>query len=117
MSRLDVNVRDFAERLTVLERLVDGIDDVPLEFQKVVGELVMLRLFALLEEHIRGVCVKIACGARYVDGTRPALIKRAANRVAAMSQMRTLNRPKNLDLSWTTCKAIKKNLEFSIAPA
>jgi hypothetical protein len=114
MPSLDVNVRDFAARLSVLEQLVDGIDTVPIKFQKILGELVMLRLFSLLEAHLQSLCMKIVCGAPYLDGTRPTLLVKAPSAASAILQMRTLNRAKTLDLSWTTCTAIKKNIEFSV---
>lgn len=114
MPRLDVNVREFGAQSTILETLVDDIESVPLRFQKVVGELIMLRLFSLFEVQLEALVVKVACGSTYLDGTAPQLLLRAASRPDAVAKMRTYNRAKATDLGWTTAAAIKRNVQHIV---
>jgi len=76
---------------------------------------VLLRLFSLFENAISSICLKLACGARYIDGTAPNLTSRACSVQTARTlfQRHGRLRPRHV-LKWSTAAEIKENLRYII---
>jgi len=83
--------------------------------QKLVAEIVLLRLFSLFENTISSICLKLVCGASYVDGTSPNLLLRARSvqNARALFQTHGRTRPRH-DLKWSKAGEIKENLRYVI---
>ena len=69
----------FTLETTRLEALVASLGDLSPRHRKLVGEIVMVRLFLLAENTVASVCTKLVCGARYLDGTSPRVVHGAAS--------------------------------------
>ncbi len=91
-------------------------DSVTLEakYQYMIGEVVMLRLFGILEHSIAEIALKLACGCNYRNGKNPLVKKQCRSMRDAFSNMLVYNRrkPKNpMDLKWTKANLIKESIE------
>lgn len=83
--------------------------------QKLVAEIVLLRLFSLFENFISSVCIKLVCGASYADGTSPNLIIGAHSSQSARQLLKTYGRTRHrYTLTWSKASEIKENLKYVI---
>lgn len=106
---------DYCKEIDKLIDLEANTTSLNPKLRKLMAEIVMLRSFYLLENIIRSLSVKIACGASYVDGTRPALLQKSSNEAAALHSMKNLGRTKQKwNLKWTTVSEIKDNLKYTL---
>lgn len=109
----DYRIHDFeTNRLLDLCKTLGAMEPV---HQKLVAEIVLLRLFYLFENVISSVCMKLTCGANYADGTHPILLKRARSIQNARALLQTYGRtqPRGT-LKWSKSKEIKENLRHVI---
>jgi hypothetical protein len=85
--------------------------------QKLVAEIVLLRLFSLFENAISSICLKLACGAKYVDCTEPRLLvrSRSVQNARTLCQTHGRRRPR-YELKWSKCSEIKNNVSHLIDP-
>ncbi|MFC2078446.1 hypothetical protein ACFLSZ_00535 [Candidatus Bipolaricaulota bacterium] len=116
MVRLDVELRDCRASVDNLLALYGSLASLPGGIQKLVAEIVMLRLFDILSEHLRRITCKVACGGMYLDGTAPSLLHRSTSMAGAEKAMRTHGRGSKLHnhLRWSASKYIKENSVFVI---
>lgn len=111
MARLDVNLRDFNHQSDRLLSLIDNLGSLNPRYQKMVAELVMVRLFSLVESHFESITTKILCATPYVDGTSPVLLFESANASNARSNMlRYGRRSAKNQLRWTKVTFIQDNV-------
>ena len=113
---VDYRVHDFeTNRLLSLCGTLTKLSAV---HQKLVAEIIILRLFDLFENLVSSVSAKLACGARYVDGTRPTLL---VNRARSLQGAKTLfqthgrQRPRS-QLKWSIASDIRRNIVHVIDP-
>ena len=85
--------------------------------RKLVAEIVMIRLFLLIDNTLGSIGAKMLCGAGYLDTTRPARTHSVRTIAAAVTAMRTHGRttPKTY-LTWTKSPEIRDNLSLTLAP-
>ena len=103
------------QRLLNLSGTLSGLSPM---HQKLVAEIVLLRLFSLFENLIVSVMLKLACGATYVDGSDPTLLVRAQSSRNALTLFQTFGRKKQRQqLQWSTATEIKKNIKYVIDPS
>lgn len=116
MPRLDLEYTFFRRETNKLIALHANISPLPPAYQKLVAEIIVLRLFDLLQNVIKSTAVKIICRARYIDGSAPLLLEPAGSRQEALSKMVYHNRtsPRNY-LSWSKVNDIKKNVKYVIS--
>lgn len=117
MPRLSGNLQAFVLRTGQLDALVDDITAAPPRYQSAIGELIFLRLFSMLEIELEDVTTKIVCGARYLDGTAPALLHYSRSASLARDAMRKHGRPKAIDLKWTIGADLRGNVKFVLDPS
>ena len=84
-------------------------------FQGFVAEVLMLRLFSILEKAVIDISCRVACGASNTNGVMPTPFVLASSLDDAINQFKSYNRPKSLkNLQFTsvgnTNDAIKKVL-------
>ena len=109
MARLDVELRDCHNAVDRLIGLHANMAALPPKYQKLVAEVVMLRLFDLFQYYLRRIGCKVACGATYLDGSTPTLVCRATSMASAEAAMK---RSRNQQyLQWSTVAAIKRNVQ------
>lgn len=118
MALLDVELRDCQAALDRLIGLHANLHILPATYQKLVAEVVMVRLFDIFQNHLKRIVCKIACGDIYLDGTVPSLLHRSRSMSGAESDMKSLGRKGELrhNLRWSTVSEIKKNVCFVIDP-
>lgn len=81
-------------------------------FQYLVAELVMLRLFSVLEEAIEEVALKLAAGALYTNGEPPTLRYNARSLTDARSAMMNYDRAKSIShLRWGRSTDIRNSVD------
>lgn len=105
ISLLDVNHR------------AGGLD---IEFQKLIAENLMLRLFYELDRVIEPIALKLLTGAEYLDGSAPTLlVRRFVSQDAAKRHMlAVLSRRRHAYyLEWTMLAKVQGNLNGILAPA
>ena len=112
---ISVDWRTFGLEASRLNHLVSSIDTLPAGHRKLVAEIVMIRLFLLLENNIASICAKLICGVDYLDGSTPVRLINVASIPSARSAMLTFGRKKQKSwLSWTRSRDIKDNLKFTM---
>lgn len=71
------------------------------KFQHFVAEVILLRLFSIVENSIKETALKLSCQARYRNGVIPALYIVCRSLIDAENQFINHNRPKPVRLKWT----------------
>ena len=101
-----------------LQALIASIGTLPPTHRKLTAEIIMIRLFLLLETTFTSVAPKLLCGAKYLDGTTPARLVTPRSIAAALGEMKSHCRtqPKNY-LRWTDSRSIRSNLKHTLAPS
>ncbi|MFA6187391.1 MAG: hypothetical protein WC770_09330 [Phycisphaerae bacterium] len=99
------------QRLLALSNTLSGLSPI---HQKLVAEIVLLRLFSLFENLIRSVTLKLLCRAVYIDGSIPMLLTSARSSQNAFTLLKTYGRNKNHQPLWSKATDIKENLRYVI---
>lgn len=85
------------------------------KLQKLLAELVMMRLFDEFQEAIAGIALRLACGTPYLDGTTPALLAPpASSTVRAKDLFENHGRTKPQHVKWSKTEFINKTTRFVI---
>lgn len=115
MATLNRELVSFQAETDILLRLIQSITTLSPIHRKVIAEIVLLRLGILVENHLKDIFCKIACGVLYLNGVAPHLLARQGSMQAAVSAMRGLNRNgRSRDLSWNDGSRIRENIEHVI---
>lgn len=84
---------------------------IPPSMRGFVAEILMLRLFSILEESVRETACRVACGVAYRNGTVATPIRRCANLTDAINQFKTYNRRQVLqNLRFTNFSQTRKSV-------
>ncbi|MBC8461929.1 MAG: hypothetical protein H8D67_28500 [Deltaproteobacteria bacterium] len=117
MPRLDLEYTFYRRETNKLIALYANISPLSPTYQKLVAEIIVLRLFDLLQNVIKPVTVKVICGARYIDGSLPLLLEPAESNQEAVYKMKSHNRKKpRRNLRWSQVSEVKKNVKYLIDP-
>jgi hypothetical protein len=118
MPKLDVDYLFCSSEIDKLSELELNLSALPPQFQKLVAEIVLLRLFYLFQESVASMATKLQCGARYLDGTSATVLAPAKSAISAQSNMSSLGRtkPRN-NLKWSKVTDIKENVKYVIGPS
>ena len=114
-----MNQRDFLAQAESLSNLLDKISDLDFENQRIVAELVMVRLFSLLEMHFESITLKVLCNVQYIDSTYPNLIVRSTNAKNAVSNILSYGRTKTwrtVNIKWNQHQCIQENVRYLLNP-
>jgi hypothetical protein len=85
--------------------------------RKYIAEIALLRLAILIENTMKTVFCKIACGANYIDGAAPILLAKQRNIPAAVDAMHNHGRTGyRRSLPWNDGAEIRENIKFLIDP-
>jgi hypothetical protein len=118
MPKLSVDYRFTSTEIDKLLDLENNLPSLPPQFQKLVAEIVMLRLFYLFQESVASIATKLVCGAHYIDGSVAVILAPARSATAAQSNMSLFGRSKpRYNLTWSKVSDIKENVKYVVAPA
>lgn len=105
IDRSDAEIKRLEDYLTRAESL-DAHN------QYLIGEVVMLRLFATLERTFEEIALKLCCGTNYLNGINPNLTIVSKSMISAEDNIINYGRKKRINYSrWTTKGYIFTNLE------
>jgi len=86
--------------------------------QKLLAELVMMRLFDDFQEAIGGVACRLACGTPYRDGSLPILLTAPAkSTLGARDLFETFGRPKRQYVKWSKTTYINETTKYVLDSA
>lgn len=117
MRRLDVNLRDFYSQTDSLSNLLVKVSNLDFETQRIIYELVMVRLFSLLELQFESIILKVLCNTQYLDASYPNLIITSSNARNAISNISNHGRTRplrNNDIKWNQYQCILGNVRHLI---
>ena len=116
--RLDVTVRDATVGLSRLEKFRANSKSLPPIYQYMIAELIMLRLFSIVEIAIEDLACKLVAGAPYTNRTHPARLYTAQSMNGARQAMLSYGRSKPLSkLQWTRVRSIRESTSKVLSPA
>lgn len=120
MRRLDVNQRDFYSQTDSLSNLLVKVSNLDFETQRIIYELVMVRLFSLLELQFESITLKVLCNTQYLDNSYPNLIVISSTARNAVSNMLSHGRTRPLrtsDIKWNQYQCILGNIRHLVNSA
>lgn len=117
MFRLASNLELIDQEANKLLRIHSHLSVLPPRFAKLVAEIIILRVFDLLENSFKSITIKLQCGALYFDGTSANVTVAARSADGAIKNMINYGRTKpRYQLRWSSVSEIKRNLEFVLQP-
>jgi hypothetical protein len=85
------------------------------KYQYFVSEVVMLRLFAILELSISEMALRLSCGAPYKNGVSPITLVACTNISDANTKMISYNRRTPIRfLKWTSVSEVEKTIKYTL---
>ena len=116
--RLDVTVRDATAGLSRLAKFRAESKSLSPAHQYLIAELIMLRLFSIIESAIEDLACKLVAGAHYTNGTHPARLYTARSMNGARQAMLSYGRSKPLSkLQWNRIRGIRESTSTVLSPA
>lgn len=98
--------------ITILSNYNLGSKSLDVQYQYMISEVIMLRLFSILESTISEVAFKLACGALYRNGNAPIINKPCNSVQNAYITMLNYNRRRPLQYHrWTKATFVKDSIE------
>ncbi|HVW13405.1 MAG TPA: hypothetical protein VHB54_06285 [Mucilaginibacter sp.] len=98
--------------INILENYILSSLALDARYQHIIGEVIMLRLFSIVESTISEFALKLACGANYKNGNSPIVLLRSRSMQNAYSNMLSYNRRRALRyLRWTKASFVKESIE------
>ena len=92
---------------------LNGSTNLESKYQYLVSEVILLRLFSILETAISQIALKLACGADYENGKPSIRLVNCSNITDAEVKMMSFGRSKNkTHLKWTNDKFIKESIKY-----
>lgn len=112
-QNVEVPHSEFVDRATRHDQVIQGLGEIEARLQKLVAELVMVRLFDQFQEAIAGVAFRLACGTPYADGTSPLLLTAPAKSTSgARDLFETFGRPKRKSVKWSKTTYINDTTKY-----
>ena len=110
LPRLVVTVRDSVAAIERLERFRIQSQGMRADHQYLIAELIMLRLFAILEAAIENLACKLGAGATYINGVSPNRIYNAQSVRGARDAMEhPSGTSERITLRWTSSRDVRKS--------
>ncbi len=99
-----------------LRSLVQSIEPLQVQHKKLIAEMIVVRLFIIIENLISRTCKKILCEAVYLDGTIPLRLVIATSMSNAQHLMASHQRTRDRALRWGNSRDIRQNISHTIDP-
>lgn len=114
---LDVSLKRSHNQLDRLYNSWHGAAELPPQHQHLIAEILTLRSFAILEDTVREISLKIAAGARYMNGTQPLLLNQANNMSGAETLLLSFGRQRPIRyLKFTNSQFVESSVKKVIDP-
>lgn len=112
-SSVAVPYLEFVQRAARYDQVIKGLSAIDPSLQKLLAELVMMRIFDVFMESLAGIAARLACGATYADGVNPKLLTVPARSTqGAMNLFATHGRPKFQQPKWSKLGYITTTTEL-----
>lgn len=109
---------EFVSRSQRHAQVVSGLTSADVSVQRLVAELVMMRMFDELMESVSGVAYRLACGAPYNDGIVPVLlVPRATSTTSAKLLFEHHSRNKPQFVKWSRVRYINATTKHVLDPS
>ncbi len=112
--KFETNFRYFQSETDKLLDLLSNISVLDPKFQKLIAEIIMVRLFLLVENSVKAICCKIVCGTQYLDATSPRLCHTERTISGAAGAMQTYLRNRPRQLKWGQANDIRRNVMYVV---
>lgn len=86
------------------------------KYQHLIAEVILLRLFSLIENYVKDISSKIACGASYRSGSVPTLFHTCSTVNNALIQFENFNRSTARNPKWTNSRYSIDTIKKIIPP-
>ena len=115
--RVEVTVRNTTAEIERLETFRISSQSLAPVHQYLIAELIMLRLFALIEMAIEDIACKLVAGAPYSSGLTPARLFQAKSMDGARGAMLRYGRKRTkTHLRWTSVKDMRDSTVYVLKP-
>lgn len=113
MARPSINVtyNKAIDDISILESYRHSSSSLDPKYQHFIAEIIMLRLFSILENSIKDTAMKVACQAEYRNGSIPNVNLRCKSLIDAENQFINYNRTKPQKLKWTKARFVKDSVK------
>lgn len=112
-SNVRVPREEFEQRCQRHYQVLAGLAEVDPKLQKLIAELMLIRLFDELQEAISGIALRLASGAKYCDGSTPALLVPSARSAAsARNLFECQDRVKRRPCKWSRVSFINETTKY-----
>ena len=116
--RLSVTVREASHGIARLERFRLTSQHLSPTHQYLIAELIMLRVFAILEAAIENLACKLVAGATYTNGSSPVrLVVARSVRGARYTMEDPTGIGQTISLRWTSSRDIRRSTSAALSPA
>lgn len=95
--RIQTAYNNALKDISVVENYRNKSKSLQPQFEGFVAEILMLRLFGILEKAVKDISCRVACGAGYLNGVRPRPTTLAHSLVNALNLFKTFNRPRTVN--------------------
>ena len=114
---LAVNLDEFYSQTSRLSSLIISLNNLSIGHRKLVAEIIMVRLFLMVENTIQSACAKLLCGATYLDTSQPLrlVLAKSSKHAFDLMQNHARTKPKK-SLSWNQSSEIRDNLRNTLSP-
>jgi len=109
--KLATTITRVIREIKILEDYYNKSSSLELRFQYLIAEVIVLRLFAVLEDGIAEIAYKLAAGAMYLSGRAPRLSVVSRSLDMARTNLINYHRTKGIQLRWSKAKYIKESVE------
>lgn len=115
--KLSITVRNASQAITKLERYRNDSLDLEAKYQQFIAEMIMLRLFSVLEDSVSEIAYKLASGSKYLNGCRPRLRVQAGSMSGSRGLFLSHGRTRPIqNLKWTKARFIRESVQHVISP-
>ena len=97
--------------IAILENYISQVESLSIRYQHFVGEVVMLRLFAIYEQTTKEFALKLACNGTYRNGDFPRIHHQCKSLEDAADQMAIFGRAKPVQLKWTKARYVRESVQ------
>lgn len=112
-QNITVPHRQFLDQCQRHDTVIAGLAQIDPKLQKLLAELVMMRLFDEFQEAIAGIALRLACGTAYADGSTPRLLTNAAtSTVGAKHLFENHGRTKSKSAKWSKTTFINDTTKY-----
>lgn len=113
---LNVTYRKALSDIQILENYRNDSLHLEAKFQQFVAEVILIRLFSIVESTIKECALKIACQANYRNGNAPTPLHTCRSQIDAENQFINYNRTRPARLKWTKASFINESIKKIIPP-